>query len=124
MWDFVRRPTRHLPASERLTHTLLTLNYGVVLALLVPVLWSRAAMPSALPFVWHGWLSVLFAAGAGGVVICGLRDVAAARRAVRLLDEPAAGLVAELGGRRKTILVTGGTGLVGAASSSAGGGGA
>ena len=35
--DFVEEDrTRRLPASERVTHTLLTLNYGVILALLVP----------------------------------------------------------------------------------------
>src|SRR5882757_1332874 len=39
LWDFVEEDrTRNLPATERVTHTLLTLNYGVVLALLIPVL--------------------------------------------------------------------------------------
>jgi uncharacterized protein len=37
LWDFVEEDrTRHLPATERITHTLLTLNYGVILAMLVP----------------------------------------------------------------------------------------
>jgi uncharacterized membrane protein len=37
LWDFVEEDrSRHLPATERVLHTLLTLNYGVILALLVP----------------------------------------------------------------------------------------
>ena len=44
LWDFVEEDrTRLLPATERATHTLLTLNYGVILALLAPTL---AACPS------------------------------------------------------------------------------
>lgn len=114
LWDFVEEDrTRELPASERVTHTLLTLNYGVVLALLLPLLWDRIALPTALPLVWYGWLSLFFAAGAAGVVLCGLRDIAAARRATRLLDEPASALALELGAERRMILVTGGTGFVG-----------
>lgn len=114
LWDFVEEDrTRHLPATERVTHTLLTLNYGLVLALLLPILWRQAALPTALPFIWHGWLSVFFTVGALGVIICGLRDVAAARRASRLIDDPAAGLVSDLGPEPHAILVTGGTGLVG-----------
>ncbi len=114
LWDFVEEDrTRMLPATERVTHTLLTLNYGVVLALLLPVLWRQAALPTALPLIWHGWLSVIFGLGALGVVICGLRDVAAARRVARLIDDPAAGLVSDLGPEPRAILVTGGTGLVG-----------
>src|SRR5258708_1602392 len=39
LWDFVEEDrTRKLPVTERITHTLLTLNYGVVLAMLLPVL--------------------------------------------------------------------------------------
>ena len=114
LWDFVEEDrTRHLPASERITHTLLTLNYGVILTLLLPLLWGRAALPADLPFVWHGLLSVFFTAGAIGVILCGLRDLAAARRAARLKDESAGALVSDLGPEPRTILVTGGTGLVG-----------
>eukprot|EP01035_Chromulina_nebulosa_P012944 gene12944-17241_t len=61
--DFVEEDrTRHLPASERITHTLLTLNYGVVLAMLVPLLLGWAALPSVLAEVDHGvwrWLATL-----------------------------------------------------------------
>jgi len=113
LWDFVEEDrTRMLPATERVTHTLLTLNYGVVLALLLPELWVQAALPTALPVVWNGLFSVIFALAAIGVVVCGLRDLAAASRSARLVEADAAELAGALGGRR-TILVTGGTGFVG-----------
>jgi len=61
--------TRKLPVSERLLHTLMTANYGVVLALLLPVLyeWSRA--PTALKPVWYGPWSFLLIAGALAVTV-------------------------------------------------------
>lgn len=49
LWDFIEEDrTRKLPASERIIHTLLTLNYGVILALLIPWLIGLAAQPTAL----------------------------------------------------------------------------
>ena len=114
LWDFVEEDrTRHLPATERVTHTLLTLNYGVVLMLLVPWLLDHAAMPSALLPAYHGWISWACALGALGVMLFGLRDLAAAARCPRLKRQPAATLADALGGTRKTVLVTGGTGFVG-----------
>lgn len=113
LWDFVEEDrTRLLPASERVTHTLLTLNYGVILAMLVPWLAGLAVAPTDLAPVDHGVLSWLCAIAAAGVIVSGLRDLAAARRTVRLVDEPAADLAAALPGRQH-ILVTGGTGFVG-----------
>jgi uncharacterized protein (TIGR01777 family) len=113
LWDFVEEDrSRHLPATERVTHTLLTLNYGVILALLVPLLLGWAGQPTALPRADHGWLSWACLAGAAGVIVCGLRDLAAARRAPRLVEADPASLAAALLDRH-TILVTGGTGFIG-----------
>lgn len=113
LWDFVEEDrSRHLPATERVTHTLLTLNYGLVLALLVPLLAGWANDPTALPRADHGWLSWACLVAAGGVILFGLRDLAAARRAAHLVEAPAAGLAAGLLDRHR-ILVTGGTGFVG-----------
>jgi hypothetical protein len=111
--DFVEEdPTRALPATERVTHTLLALNYGAILALLVPVLvgWSR--QPSALVPAWYGVASVLAALAAAGVILFGLRDVSAARRAQRLTPAPAAELVRALP-KLQRVLVTGATGFIG-----------
>ena len=45
LMDFVEEDlSRKLPASERINHTLLTLNYGAILVLLVPALLDRRAV--------------------------------------------------------------------------------
>ena len=113
LWDFVEEDrTRKLPASERITHTLLTLNYGVVLALVIPRLAGWAASPITLIPAFYGVWSLLCALAAIGVVIFGLRDLAAARRAARIAARDPAPLVAALR-PRQSILVTGATGLIG-----------
>lgn len=113
LWDFVVEDrTRALPASERITHTLLTLNYGVFLALLVPVLVDWSALPTALIPLQHGWLSWLCLPATIGVALAGLRDLGAARRSERLIESDPAFLAAALPGRQ-SVLVTGGTGLIG-----------
>ena len=113
LWDFVEEDrTRHLPASERVTHTLLTLNYGVILAMLVPLLLGWAALPGAIVAVYHGAWSWLSALASAGVAISGLRDLVAARRAQRLIAADPAPLAAALFGRW-SVLVTGGTGFIG-----------
>ena len=113
LWDFVEEDrTRRLPASERLTHTLLTLNYGVVLALVVPLLGQWAALPTAIFPVYHGVWSWLCGIAAVGVTASGLRDLAAARRAARIIPSDAAPLADALSSPC-AVLVTGGTGFVG-----------
>jgi uncharacterized protein (TIGR01777 family) len=113
LWDFVEEDrTRLLPATERVTHILLTLNYGVILALLLPRLWEAASLPTALVFYWHGVFSVLFVLAAVGVIVSGLRDLAAARRGLRIAESDPAEFVSPLSGA-KAILVTGGTGFIG-----------
>ena len=45
--DFVEEDfSRKLPASERITHTLLAVNYGAILALLLPILLGWATKPT------------------------------------------------------------------------------
>jgi uncharacterized protein len=113
LWDFVEEDrTRKLPATERLTHTLLTLNYGIVLALLVPWLWANAGQPTALAATFHGMISWMCAAASVGVIVSGLRDLVAAARCKRLVRQPAQKLATALHDR-KSILITGGTGFIG-----------
>jgi uncharacterized protein (TIGR01777 family) len=113
LWDFVEEDrTRRLPASERVLHTLLTLNHGLVLAFLVPLLVRWAALPTGIRPAYYGPWSWLGALAALGVVAFGLRDLAAARRTARIRATDAADLAGALTGRR-AILVTGGTGFVG-----------
>jgi hypothetical protein len=111
--DFVEEDlSRKLPASERVTHALLAINYGAVLALLVPVLVGWASQPTAIVPVWYGVVSVLAPLAAAGVIVFGLRDFFAARRAQRLALGNAAELVRALPGRQR-VLITGATGFIG-----------
>ena len=113
LWDFVEEDrTRKLPASERVNHTLLTLNYGIVLAMLLPLLVRWAALPTSVSPAYYGLWSWLCAIAAIGVIVSGLRDLAAAGRALRTRPVDAAPLAAALKGRQ-AILLTGGTGFVG-----------
>jgi uncharacterized protein (TIGR01777 family) len=113
LWDFVEEDrTRKLPASERVTHTLLTLNYGVLLALVIPTLAGWAANPTALIPTHYGIWSWLCALAAVGVIVFGLRDLAAAGRTTRIVAAAPAPLVAALP-PRQSILITGATGLIG-----------
>jgi uncharacterized protein (TIGR01777 family) len=113
LMDFVEEDlSRKLPASERVNHTLLALNYGAILVLLLPVLVEWAKQATGIKFVSYGAWSLLAAVSAFGVVLFGVRDLAAARRLARLGEAPTKGLV-EILGARKTVLVTGATGFIG-----------
>ncbi len=113
LMDFVEEDlSRKLPASERINHTLLALNYGAVLVLLLPVLIDWAMRPAGIRAVDHGWLGIAAAVAAAGVAIFGLRDFAASRRLARLRCVPAKDLVEKLTGHQ-TVLVTGATGFIG-----------
>jgi uncharacterized protein len=110
--DFVEEDmSRKLPASERINHTLLAINYGAILALIVPVLVRWAGEPTGITMVSHGWWSAVAAFGAFGAALFGLRDFLASRRVDPELV-PAAELVSTMEGS-KTVLVTGATGFVG-----------
>jgi hypothetical protein len=113
LMDFVEEDmSRKLPASERINHTLLALNYGAILVLLMPILIEWATGPTGIKPVAYGFWSILAAASAAGVALFGLRDLAASKRLARLSSAPAKGLVDGLTGRQ-TILVTGATGFIG-----------
>jgi uncharacterized protein len=111
--DFVEEDlSRKLPASERVTHALLAINYGAILTLLVPILVGWARQPTAVVPVWYGIGSVLAPLAAAGVIVFGLRDFFAARRTQRLVFGNAAELVRALPGRQ-CVLITGATGFIG-----------
>ena len=111
--DFVEEDrTRRLPASERVTHTLLALNYGAIAALLVPTLIGWAAEPTGVVAVEHGLWSLFATVAALGVSVFGVRDLAAAGRSGRLVPTDAATLGWALPGRQ-SVLITGATGFIG-----------
>ena len=113
LMDFVEEDlSRKLPPSERINHTLLAINYGAILVLLLPVLIDWATQPLGVIVVYQGLLSIAATACAVGAALCGVRDFAAMRRLSRMKSVPAHGLVEKLSGR-KTVLISGATGFIG-----------
>ncbi len=111
--DFVEEDrSRRLPASERVLHTLLALNYGAILALLAPVLFAWSGEATGVGLVSHGWMSWLCVFGAVGTALFGLRDLGAARRLARMKARRPASLAAGLKAGSR-VLVTGATGFIG-----------
>ncbi|HEY4919316.1 MAG TPA: TIGR01777 family oxidoreductase [Xanthobacteraceae bacterium] len=113
LMDFVEEDvSRKLPASERVNHTLLAVNYGAILMLLVPMLGGWARTATALVPVSYGAWSVLTSVAAVGMALFGLRDFAASARLRRFVPAKASDLVTGLPDRQ-AVLVTGATGFIG-----------
>jgi len=113
LMDFVEEDlSRKLPASERITHTLMAINYGAVLALLLPVLVDWSMQPADVRLADYGFISIVATLAAFGAALFGVRDFFAANRLARSHSTPASELTAQLGGCR-TVLVTGATGFIG-----------
>ena len=111
--DFIEEDmSRKLPASERVNHTLLAINYGAILVLAAPVLIAWAGEPTALRLATHGYWSALMAFAAFGAVIFGLRDLAAPRCAASHASRRPRIWWRRLPARQ-TVLVTGATGFIG-----------
>ncbi|ESQ76697.1 TIGR01777 family oxidoreductase [Asticcacaulis sp. AC402] len=110
LWDFViEDQSRKLPASERITHTILAINYGVILCLLAPVLLGWAGMPHGFHVQSHGlwsWIMTLFAVG---VTAWAVFDYLRSRRFRAPADVPPLHLAQP----NQRVLITGGTGLIG-----------
>ena len=115
LWDFVVEDrTRLLPATERVTHTVLAINAGAFIALLALNSTDWASLPTALVWQPYGWLSVFLALCGIGVGLSGLRDGYAAwklgRRAVHEQQETEQ---LSFAARPQSVLVTGATGFIG-----------
>ena len=111
LWDFVEEDlSRKLPATERVTHTLLAINYGAILAYLLPALVAWWDKSTGFSSVDYGWGSVVLSVAALGVMVFAVRDFLASTRVRRLGTVPAAPLAGQLK-RRHRVVVTGGTGV-------------
>ena len=81
LWDFVVEDrTRLLPATERVTHTILAMNGGAFFTLLALTTPQALAMPTALLWQPHGGLSIFLAMCGIGAGLSGLRDGCAGNR--------------------------------------------
>jgi uncharacterized protein (TIGR01777 family) len=112
--DFVVEDrTRRLPALERVLHTVLAINLGLVLAVLTPVLLEWWRMPAAVVHVDHGVFSWLFTLFAAGVFAWAVRNTLAVLRHrrppewVRNPITPGNGVVT------RNVLISGATGFIG-----------
>ena len=105
----VEHSSRPLPASERVLHGLLAINFGVLLALLAPIVWQWLREPASVEFVVRGVWSWLATVAAAGLLAMAIRDFAAARRVDGFRTRS---LSLDLPDRQRW-LVTGGTGFVG-----------
>lgn len=103
--------TRRLPITERLLHTIITANYGIILVLIIPVLIGWSQNPTGLTPIWYGDWSLLLFGAALAVIVFGARDFHAAQRLPRLKRRKPRELL--LKAPRKTWLITGGTGFIG-----------
>lgn len=111
--DFVEEDmTRKLPATERVLHTLLALNYGAILVILAPILWTWAQMETGLALADNGWWSVFMVLAGFGVTPFGIRDLLASDRLMRMHANQPQALFAKAD-RQEHILITGGTGFIG-----------
>ena len=104
--------TRRLPAFERVLHTVLALNYGAVLAVLVPVLVGWSNQPTHVLKTSHGfsWLFTLFGIGS---VAWSLRNAFAVlhlRRPPEWVRNP---IPARPSATSRTLLISGATGFIG-----------
>ena len=110
LWDFViEDKTRALPASERITHTVLAINYGAILAFLAPELLRWAALPAGFHAESHGIWSAIMTLFAVGVWAWAVFDLTRSARFRRVGATPRL----HLDGDAQRVLVTGGTGLIG-----------
>jgi len=86
LWDFVveiavRRDLGDVYAGERVTHAVMGITYGAMLASLAPTLNSWAGSPTGLtiePATISEWVRIIVTAMGMGVVASGLRDLYAA----------------------------------------------
>jgi len=115
LWDFVVEDrTRLLPATERVTHTVLAINAGAFIALLAINSADWASLPTALVWQPYGWLSVFLGLCGVGVGLSGLRDgYAAWQLGKRVKQEERTVEPIRFASAPQQVLVTGATGFIG-----------
>lgn len=109
LWDFViEDQTRKLPATERITHTILTLNYGLILATLAPIWYQWIDQPSQFIHVNYGILSWIAGLYAIAVLLWSARDLISSA-APKIYTLPKI----DIHHKNQRYLITGGSGFIG-----------
>ena len=74
--DFVEEDrSRKLPVTERVTHTVLCITFGIICTLLFTKLIPLAASPTALTPVFYAWVTPLLALSGLIVLVFGFKDL-------------------------------------------------
>lgn len=114
LWDFVIEDrTRLLPASERVTHTILAINGGAFITLLALNAPAWLQQPTALQWQPHGLLSWFLAVCGLGVGLSGLRDTFAAIHIRKQMLHDAGLPIIHFSDKAEHVLITGATGFIG-----------
>jgi uncharacterized protein len=114
--DFVIEDrTRRLPPLERVLHTLLAINYGMMLVAFSPTLRDWWSQPTSIVTVSYGAYSGLFSLFALGVIVWSVRNTLAVlrlRRPPEWIRNPI--FAHEMSNdSSRNVLVSGGTGFIG-----------
>jgi len=113
LWDFiVEDQTRKLPKFERVLHTVLAINLGIILAYLVPVLIEWMGRPTDLMGAYYGWQSWAMTLMGIGVFGWALYDLNAVIR-LGVPEWHRRPIKAGISDQPRRILITGGTGFIG-----------
>jgi uncharacterized protein len=78
--ELVENRIRVLPQNERALHVFLTLNFGAIIALFVPLLLDWRAHPNELAPAHHGWMSWALSLLGLASAAWSVRDLLAFRR--------------------------------------------
>ena len=114
LWDFVEEDrSRVLPATERITHTILTLNFGAIIALFIPELIHWRNQLTEFTFVNHGIYSWIMTVYGIGVIPFAIREYKGYLYFKRTSTEPTNPLTTFPSIPSQNILISGATGFIG-----------
>ncbi len=114
LWDFVIEDrTRLLPATERVTHTVLAINGGAFIALLVMNCAVWITRPTGLHWSPQGYIGLFLALCGIGVGLSSLRDLLASFSLHRKHLQGKTPIAFDFGPKGQQFLVTGATGFIG-----------
>jgi uncharacterized protein (TIGR01777 family) len=112
LWDFIEEDrSRLLPSTERVTHTLLALNFGAILALFAPDLLRWLTLPTGWHITNHGIYSWIITVYGVGVIPFAIREYISYRQLNRNTNSKIRTDYQSI--PTQNILITGATGFIG-----------